>query len=405
MITSYRPQEDGSQPGHPDAPGAILARAVAAASVLAQRSDEIEQARRLPQDVVELLRNTGVFRMGFAESWGGPCMSPSEQTEVIEALAVGDASAAWCAMVGMDTGIYARYLDDAEARTMFGTLDLITAGAIAPQGRADRVPGGFRVTGHWRFGSGITHCDWVVAGCLVYQDGEPEPNPIESDSKAHWRLVMATPENFDIVDTWHSTGLAGSGSVDYTTEGLFVPEARSFSFARPYVDGPGSTPDAILRPMPGVALGVARAALDHVRTQAATRVDRLTGTRWSKSYRIQTVIAEAEMDLAAARHAVYGSLRRQWELLRVGAALSGDDQVAVALARVNAFRVARTVVSTLYDLMTTSAVYLPSLLDRCLRDLNTMCQHVVVQEQVLQSAGALLLGAKPHNPFALGVVE
>jgi indole-3-acetate monooxygenase len=79
--------------------------------------------------------------------------------------------------------------------------------------------------------------------------------------------------------------------------------------------------------------------------------------------------------------------------------------VATVLARVGAFRTARSVVSRLFDLVATEAVHRPSVLDRWLRDLNTMCQHVIVQDQVVQSAGAHLLGGVPHNPYSVGVVH
>lgn len=393
-----------ADPG-PSSPAEILARAKAAALVLAERAEEIEEARQLPADIVELLRGTGVFRMAFPESWGGPVLTPVQQTEVIEALAVGDASAAWCAMVGMDSGLFAGFMGEAAAHEVFPSLDLITAGAIPPKGRAERVPGGYRVTGDWQFGSGITHCDRVIAGVLVYRGGEPEANPLPVGGRAHWRMIVARPEQFEISDTWFTTGLAGSGSRDYKAKDLFVPEEHTFSFANPVAPGPAATPDSILRTMPGVPLGVARAALDYVRNMAKKRVDRPTRQPWPQNYRVQMAIAQCEMDLVVARHAVYGTLQRQWDLLNAGAEITPDERVAVALARVNAFRAARTIVSTLFDLVTTAAIYRPSPLDRWLRDLNAMCQHATVQDQIVQSAGAILLGGKPQNPIALGLPE
>jgi alkylation response protein AidB-like acyl-CoA dehydrogenase len=381
----------------------ILARASALAPVLRERAVDIEQARRLPDDVVALLRDTGVFRMGVPRAWGGPELDSLQQTEVIETLATGDTSAAWCAMIGMDTPLYAGFLDDAVARNLFTDPDMITAGLILPVGRAERVPGGYRITGRWPFGSGITHADWVVAGCFVYRDGEPEPSP--TGQPMHWRIMIAPRERFEIIDTWFTTGLAGSGSRDYRADDLFIPQEHSFSFTSPRRDGPLCTPEAILRNMPGVPLGVARAALDHVRELAANRTDRAAGTSWADTYRVQMAIAESEMELGGARHAVYGSLRRQWDLLSSGAELDPDERVATVLARVNAFRVARSVVSRLYDLVATTAIYRPSPLDRWLRDLNTMRQHVIAQDQVIQSAGAFLLGGTPHNPYSLGIVR
>ncbi|MFK4105630.1 acyl-CoA dehydrogenase family protein [Streptomyces sp. NPDC019531] len=379
----------------------ILARARAAAPLLRERSEEIARTRRLPDDVVQLVRDTGVFRIGMPKEWGGPELTFAQQTEVIEALSYGDSAAGWCAMIGMDTWIYAGYLDELVVKEMLANPDAITAGLIFPVGRADRVPGGYRVNGRWPFGSGVTHADWVVGGCVVHSDGEPEPGP--GGAPVNWRLMLARREDFETVDTWHTTGLAGSGSMDYQATDLFVPEERSFDFTNPRGSGPLSAPDAFLGNVPGVPLGVARAALDHVRELAADRVERATGTPWSDSYRVQTTIGQAEMELSAARYAVYGTLHELWSRLEEGKQPTPDQQVSSALARVNAFRTARSVVSRLSDLVGTASIYQTSPLDRWLRDLHTMCQHILAQEQIVQSAGAHLLGGTPQAPFPLGL--
>ncbi|MFJ3933546.1 acyl-CoA dehydrogenase family protein [Streptomyces sp. NPDC090029] len=391
----------GAEQSAPTSAAEILARARAAAPLLRERSEEIARGRRLPEDVVELVRGTGVFRIGMPKDWGGPELTFAEQTEVIEALSYGDSAAGWCAMIGMDTWIYAGYLDETVVKEMLANPDAITAGLIFPVGRAERVPGGYRVNGRWPFGSGVTHADWVVGGCVVHSDGTPEPGP--GGAPVNWRLVMARREEFETVDTWHTTGLAGSGSMDYQAIDLFVPEEHSFDFTTPRGSGPLSAPDAFLGNVPGVPLGVARAALDHVRELAADRVERATGTPWAESYRVQTVIGQAEMELAAARYAVYGTLDELWQRLESGVEPTPDQQVSSALARVNAFRTARSVVSRLSDLVGTASIYQTSPLDRWLRDLHTMCQHILAQEQIVQSAGAHLLGGTPQAPFPLGL--
>jgi alkylation response protein AidB-like acyl-CoA dehydrogenase len=382
-------------------PETILARARAAAPLLRARSEEIARNRHLPQDAVQLLRDTGVFRIGMPRAWNGPELTFAQQTEVIEALSYGDAAAGWCAMIGMDTWIYAGYLDEAVVEEMLADPDAITAGLIFPVGRADRVPGGYRVTGRWPFGSGVTHADWVVGGCVVHSDGEPEPGA--DGAPVNWRLMLVRREDVEIVDTWHTTGLAGSGSMDYRMTDLFVPEERSFDFTAPRGAGPFAAPDAFLGNVSGVPLGVARAALDHVRELAAERTEKATGTPWAETYRVQTAIGECEMELAAARYAVYGTLEDLWERLESGTAPTPDQQVSSALARVNSFRTARRIVTRLCDLVGTASIYRGSPLDRWMRDLQTMCQHILAQEQIVQSAGAHLLGGTPYAPFPLGL--
>jgi alkylation response protein AidB-like acyl-CoA dehydrogenase len=399
MTTS--PTTAPASEARPNTPAEVLRRAEGLVPVLRAASQEIEQARQLPSRVVDLLRDAGVFRTGVPVERGGPGLDSLQQTEVVETLARGDASAAWCAMIGMDTALYAQFLPESVAREELSDPDAVTAGLILPLGRAERAPGGYRVTGRWQFGSGITHADWVVAGCFVHRDGELEPGP---DGRPQWRIMIAPTGQFEILDTWHTTGLAGSGSRDYRADALFVPEEHSFSLGAPRTSGPYATPEAILRNMPGVPLGVARGALDHVRELAVERFDRAAGTPWADTYRVQMAIAECEMELSAARHAVYGSLRRQLETLAADGEIGRDARVEPVLARVNSFRAARNVVTRLYDLVATTAIYRPSPLDRALRDLTTMRQHVIAQDQVLQSAGAHLLGGTPYNPFSLGIV-
>ena len=388
-------------PADPPAPRTgeeILRRARAAAPRLRARSADIERERRLPPDIVELLRGTGVFRMGFARAWGGPELDSIEQTEIIEAISYGDPAAGWCAMIGSDTGLYAAFLDEPVAEKMFPSLDMATAGLLFPTGRAEIVPGGYRLSGRWQFGSGITHADWVISGAFLYRDGEPEPG---ADGDPHdSRLMMVPREDVEVIDTWYTTGLAGSGSCDYTITDVFVPAERTLTFDTVRGgEGPLAQPEVHMRNMPGVPLGVARAALDHARETVAARGR-------SGDYRTQVTVAECEADLAAARHGVYGAMRRQHEVLSAGGGLddlSADERAALPLSRRHAFHVARSVVGRLYDLMQTSSIYQPSPMDRWLRDTQTMCQHVVAQDRILQSAGAYLLGARPSFPLCLGI--
>lgn len=382
----------------------ILARAKAVAPMLRERAAEIEQERRLPADVVETLRSTGVFRMGFSRAWGGPELTSMEQTEVVEALSYGDAGAGWCAMIGSDSGLYAQFLAEPVAKDMFTGLDMSTAGLLFPTGRAELVPGGYRLTGRWQFGSGVTHADWVISGAFVYRDGQPEPGP---DGEPHDSKLFFVPRSdVEVIDTWHTTGLAGSGSCDYAITDVFVPEERIVTFDTVRNgEGPLAQPEVHMRNMPGVALGVARAALDHARGIASTRVSPVSGAM-ADDYRTQVTIADCEADFAATRHGVYAALRRQHEVLAAGGSLEDltpEERAALPLSRRHAFRTARSIVSRLYDLLQTGSIYQRSPMDRWLRDVNTMCQHVVAQDRILQSAGAYLLGGKPSFALSLGI--
>ncbi|MFC7485483.1 acyl-CoA dehydrogenase family protein [Knoellia sp. CPCC 206453] len=387
----------------PVKPADVIERAKAAIPALRAASADITAAGCLPNDVVELLKGIGVFRMGVPAERGGPDLTPMEQTQVVELLAQGDPSAAWCAMIGMDTPLYAQFLDTEVADALFSDPDTVTAGLILPIGRADRVDGGYRVTGQWPFGSGITHADWVVAGCRVFENGEPVAGP--EGMPFLWRIMIVPRSDVVLLDTWNVTGLQGSGSHDYRLDDLFVPTERSFTFSKPRDSGAQATPEAILRNMPGVPLGVTRAAIDHVKGLAGTKVDRSTGTPWKDSVRVQIAVAEAEQKLDIARRAVYHGLEEQWQCLTAGEQMSDELRIAPVLARVHAFRMAREVLSDLTDLVATQAIRHSSPLAGWLADVTVMRQHVIAQDEVLQSVGALLLGGRPSNPFSLGLVH
>lgn len=377
----------------------ILNRAKEIVPILKSASVEIEQNRRLPSNIVELLRSSGVFRAAMPKEWGGPELNSMQQTQLIETIATGDVSAAWCSMIGMDSGIYSGFLPPDVAKNIYPRLDMANSGWIHPQGKAERVDGGYLLSGHWRFGSGITHCDVLVAGVAVYKNGVPELDPI-TQKTPHWRVMVAKPEQFIIRDTWFTTGLAGSGSLDYSVESLFIPDEHSFSFSEPYRAGPlHIAPDAILRKMSGIPLGMARACIDYVLELAPNRIERETKQPWVSDYRFQAAIASAEIELYSARTAVYTSLEKQWKQLEEGKEVSSEDRVLTALARYNAFQSARSIVQKMYNLVGGSSIYQPSPLDRWLRDAQTMCQHAVAQDSILQLTGNVLVGGKSTSPF------
>ncbi|WP_445375703.1 acyl-CoA dehydrogenase family protein [Photorhabdus tasmaniensis] len=364
---------------------------------LSSRAQEIENERRLPNDIIEELRSIGIFRMNMPKNWGGLEFNSMQQTQVIEQIAIADTAVAWCAMIGSDSGIYSGYLQESTSKKLF-TLDTITAGWIHPQGIASEVDGGYLVNGNWRFGSGLSHCDLLVAGCYIYKNGE---KVLDEDGSPIWRVMIARPNEYQLGDGWFTTGLVGSGSRDYSAKDLFVPKEHSFSFYEPHRTGPlHDTPDAILRNMSGIPLGIARAAINYVRSLADLKFDRTTQDLWSKSPRIQIAVAKCEMELFSARCAVYSSLTEQWQTLEQARKLNVEQRALPALARQNAFQTARRIVSTIYDLVGGASIYKNETpMDRWLRDVNTICQHAVAQENILQTSGQLLLDKKTNHPF------
>lgn len=387
----------GPQAGPSMSVSDIYANARALSGYLKEKADEIDRARQLGPEVVARVREAGMFRIAMPKSWGGPELSTVEQVEVIEELSKANAAVGWCVMIGCDSGFFSSYLDDSIAREVFPRLDMIAAGYLFG-GKAVPIDGGYRISGQWPFGSGINHADVVFAGCVVSEDGAAN-----APSVSTWRMMLAPASACEILDTWHTTGLRGTGSNDFRISDLFVPREHSFSFfGPPKRDRPLYRSHRTFLPkVAGVPLGTARSVIDLVTEAMQTKPEFPSGRLYKNLPRIQSVIADAEMKLGAARSYVFSATEREWKKLEKGGQPSERERADSWLARVNAARTARDVIRMLFDAMGSSAIYANrSPLDRALRDAETWCQHAVVQNRSLEAVGAMLLKADaPPYPF------
>jgi len=371
----------------------IYANARALSGFLRDKAAEIDEARRLPPDVAARVRDAGLFRLTMPKIWGGPELSTIEQVEVIEELSRANSAVGWCVMIGCDSGIYSGFIDDDAGRKLYPRLDMSTAGWVWPAGRAERVDGGYRVSGQWMFGSGITHADVVSAGCLVHENGAPVR---DASGAPNWRVMLAPAASFEIQDTWHTTGLRGTGSNDYRVKDLFVPEQNSFSFVEPAKrEGPlWRRNNAILPKGAGVPLGVARATIDLFSEMIQGKIEVPSGRLYKNLGRVQSAIADAEMLLGAARSYTFMSIERHWKKLVKNEPSTPQERADIWLSNVNVCQSSRQIIRTLFDAVGGSAIYSrKSALDRALRDAETWCQHIIGQRRTLEMVGAMLLNA------------
>jgi alkylation response protein AidB-like acyl-CoA dehydrogenase len=379
-------------------PAQILENASKLVPRVAARADEIARLRRLPADLVAELKAAGVFRMPMPAAWGGPEMSPRAQNEAVEILSAADASVGWCVMIGSDAGFYSAFLEEDAARALYPDLDMVTAGLLQPAGRAVRVPGGYRVSGRWPFGSGSTHADVIVGGCLIFDGDQPV---LSEAGLPEFRVMMAPASSFQVLDTWYTTGLAGSGSNDYTTQDLFVPAEHSISLLEaprrkePLYQFNGM----FFSNMHGVALGIARHAIDVVHKLAAEKTLVPELVLMKNVPRVRMALARAEGMLGAARAYTYETMDRLWEALCRGGRLSHELRLHLSLSRVNAFQMARDVAQLMMDTAGSSSIYASSPLDRLLRDAITVRTHIAIQERLMEPAAALAVGEDPPVPY------
>jgi alkylation response protein AidB-like acyl-CoA dehydrogenase len=378
---------------------AILDATRSLVPLLRERSDAIEAARRMPDDVLQALIDAGVFRVAMPRAWGGPEMDPISQIELIETLATGDASAAWVTMILSDSGFYGARLGEEVARKVFPSLDCRVAGQLYPAGQAVKVDRGYRVSGRWSFGSGCLHATAFSAGCLVFEDGKPV---LGTNGLPHWRIPLLRPEDVDIHDTWHTTGLAGTSSNDYEVRDVFVPEERVFDL---YSPPPRDEPlyryhGMFFANLPGVPLGIGRAAIDEVIRIANEKRVMPQGTLMRDEYRVQEAVGEAEAMLGSARAYTMESMGDLWKTLCAGDEPSMAQRSRIGLTLVHSIQTGLKVVQLMASTAGSDAIFKrKSRLDRLLRDMTTASAHVLGQRRTYSTVGLVLLGGESPMTF------
>ena len=362
---------------------------------------EIEQERRLPLHIVERIQRAGVFRMAMPRAWGGPELDLLSQIRVIEALSSADASAGWCAMIGADAGYLTAYIDQTVAREMYADIDLVTAVTFAPPGKAVKTRNGFIVNGRWPFASGCQHAAWMIGHFIIFDGDSPR---LQSDGLPETRFGFLPADQCEIIDTWTTTGLRGSGSHDWTVKDRFIPEARTFNLFAPtlYRKGPLYTlPNLLLYKAAGVVLGIARGAIDDFVALAQHKPLTFKSPSVGKSMLrdetyAQSTAAQAEAMVSSARGFVFEAVGDMWNTLLAGDFPSNEQRARARLAMVHASTVCTQAVELIYKANGGSSVYSGNPFDRRLRDIQAVNQHAVFSLKTWEVTGRVLLGLEPN---------
>ena len=358
-------------------------------AALARRlAPEAEQLRRLPDELVDRLRASGLFRAGAPAATGAAEAPPALTLRLAEAVARGDASAGWCVSIAATSSLLGGWLGTEGLADVFGDPNNVAAGVWAPRGAARRVDGGYRVSGRWAFCSGITHSDYLFGGCVVGGNGDASGIP---------RVLALPVGELEIVDTWHTSGLRATGSHDAVADDVFVPERRSLWLLDP------PTSDAALYRFPilgffalsiaAAALGNARGAMDDLQALAAHKVGLGSSRTLAQRPATWSVVAENEASLRAARAFYYQAIDDAWRAAEShpDQPVSVDLRTGLRLAATHATRTAADVVRAMYDLGGGSAIYDDSPLQRRFRDAHAATAHFQVNAATWELCGRLLL--------------
>lgn len=379
-----------------------LSRARALIPKLKSRSAEAETLRQIPQQTVRDLQDAGLFRVLQPRRYGGAELPFRALIEVCSLIGQGCGSTAW---VYSNLASHHWMLGMWEARAQDEIWSespdsLIASAFVFPAGHASRVEGGYRISGRWKFSSGIDSCRWIMVGAIVHDD----------DVEGEYRMFLVPQPDYRPIDTWFVAGLKGTGSKDIEVKDAFVPMHRSLAVADVLGTAtPGSAvnPSALYRVPPfdmfpyvvgGVALGIAEGAIATFTADTITRLAAYSSTRMADYATVQVRLAEASAAVHAARLVMMARCDEAMEIAQRGKPTL-DEKVAFRRDGAYAARLCTRAVDLLFEASGGDALYDQRDIQRAFRDVHAANNHAALTWDVAASLyGKVALGIRIDNP-------
>jgi alkylation response protein AidB-like acyl-CoA dehydrogenase len=374
-------------PTHPQ-----IDRARALSPLIAEQAPQFDEIRKLTQPVVAALIDGNFFRMLQPKSIGGLELKPVIFCQVTEALASLDGSVGWVVCQSNGCSTASAYLDSATAWEIFGPPTGILAWGPPGPYEAEPVDGGYRFTGTWRFASGSQNASYLGAHIRIKGTGK-------------LRSFLFPKSSATMTDIWHTLGLRGTASNQYSVNNLFVPESHAM-----FRDDPAHRrEDGLLyrftsgqlysAGFAGVALGLARASIDAFLSLPATKVARGASKPMRDNNVIQSQVAQAEALWRSSRAFLHTTLEDIWAYLEQHGEMTQEHKAMLRLAATWAIQRSREAVNMMYHATGSYAVFEENPFERRLRDIHTVAQQGQGRQLHFETIGQIILGLIPENLF------
>lgn len=378
-----------------------VARARDLAPMIEQAADRTEAEGKVPKDIMDAMHDAEMFRMLLPRSMGGGEATPQELMQVLEIVAGADASTGWCLGQALGCSFAAAYTAPEVARDMFGPKDAVLA--WGPPGKASALPvdDGYISNGEWRFGSGSRNATWLGGHSpVVDKDG----NRLKNDNGSpKMRTMLFKKEDAEMIDVWQVLGLRGTGSDNYKTKDLFIPEA--------YTTWRDSEPDRVeqgpLYRIPlltcygmafsALSLGIARSMMNSFKELAVDKVGGGMSTVLRENAYIQAQVAEAEAKILSSRAFLVEMLDEYWDCLSAGDDPSYDLRARLRLSITYAMNQAREAATYAYHAAGTNAIFEENPFERRFRDMYTVSQQGQGHKSNYEPVGQVLMGLPPSG--------
>lgn len=374
------------------------------APIIRKHTVEAEQQRRLSRPVIDAMLKAGLFRMWAPRDFGGYEVDPMTAFRVFEEIARIDSSVGWNLQISNAVDPFLAWLPDEGSQEIFANgPDKVMAGALFPPGQAFPVEGGYRLSGRWPFVSGCHYCSWYMAPSLIMEGDNPK---LADNEQPLQILTFFSSRDAEIIDTWHTLGMRGTGSHDVVAKDVFIPQTRTAMMVP--LQKPGKAYNGSLYRMtiwPAVAalappaLGITRAAIDELIDLVKKKTPHFTTTVLREREEAQSQVARAETLLGSGRAYLYEALREGWHTAEQGHMLSLEQKMKIQLATSCSTRSAADAVNLVHNLAGSTAIRNEHRFQQHFRDVNTITQHAHASTNRYQSVGHIMFGLEMDWPF------
>ncbi|WP_248323769.1 MULTISPECIES: acyl-CoA dehydrogenase family protein [unclassified Caballeronia] len=362
-----------------------------------RRRDEFDAMSHVPRDMVGKMKRAGIFRASTPKRFGGDALPPPRFLEMLERIAVADGSTAWVAAFGSANTYLAALPVEMQARIYATGPDQVFAGGLYPLQKAERAPGGFKVSGQWRFASGCKGADWIGVGI----GGAPAGADDKNAGKPFTAVFPAS--EVEIVDNWNVVGMQGTGSHDLRLKDKYVDERWTF------VRGGAALIDEPLYRYPAVAyqaqvhaavnIGLARAALDLLASMSGVTKTTTGAPRLADRAYYRSGLAQAEAQLRSARAFFFESAEASWQTVLAGDPVQPAEANLLRLSATHAAHTCADIVMQAYKMAGIGAIYRENRMQRLVRDSIVVTQHAFLGEGTYDASGAIFVGIPPVTPY------
>lgn len=376
----------------------MLSRIEALQPHFRERADQAKQERRVPQQSIDELQEAGFFLALQPKAYGGHELDPQDFFRMQCAIAQGCMSTAWASGIIAVHAFQLALMDKRAQEEVWGDdIHTRVSSSYAPLGKVEPVEGGFKLSGRWGWSSGCDHCSWVMLGAIVPGEG--------------FRTFLLPNQDYQIIDTWHSMGLQGTGSNDIVVDDVFVPDYRThkqsdgFSGDNPGVDE-SSAPlyrlpwaQTFIRVVSTPAIGAAKEGLrlysEAVVGKASGDPTKLSGDT-STTERIAAAINSIDMMEAL----LYRNFDEMMEAVGKGQSIAISDRAKYRYQASLVIEQSMAVIDSLFSSAGGSSVFLGAQIQQRFLDIHTARAHVANNPtSFARNLGALHLGADNQDFF------